>query len=187
MKIAILCPDAELKNVSDPRYEFATYLLKNLEDTSFDLTLFPVAMGNTNERTVSLTLLKGLYDFFTQVEGFDLIHNLVGLPPLYLNPIPKVPILTTFFESPHKEEISMIVSPPPVFFFSAIDTVTGLNGANFMGTITPSKITDQIPALYEKIDALTRREDHRPWGYYVVLADEPTTRSNASSSGRGNA
>ena len=36
-----------------------------------------------------------------------------------------------------------------------------------------SEMTEQALSLYEKIYTLTRREDHRPWGYYVVLADNP--------------
>ncbi len=67
----------------------------------------------------------------------------------------------------------MIQSPPPLLFFTTFETDFGLNGANSLGMISQREMESQIPAIYKKIDALTRREDHRPWGYYVVLADEP--------------
>ncbi len=38
-------------------------------------------------------------------------------------------------------------------------------------------LSDLVPgltSLYEKIIAWSRRQEHRPWGYYVVLTDAPT-------------
>ena len=34
-------------------------------------------------------------------------------------------------------------------------------------------MVDPLFALYERVTCQARREEHRPWGYYVVLADEP--------------
>jgi len=172
MKITILVPDTKSQTVSSPLYKFGSRLLKDLKDTPYDLSLYSIAIENLNHMTVSSTTLKDLYEFFSRAEGIDVVHNLIGLPPLYLVPNPVIPILTTLFKPPNEEMTSLMHSPPPQFFFSSIDTVTGIEGTNYLGTITPSKIPDQIPPLYEKINALARREDHRPWGYYVVLADE---------------
>jgi hypothetical protein len=37
---------------------------------------------------------------------------------------------------------------------------------------TERMVNDYIQ-VYEQILNLTKREDHRPWGYYTILSDEP--------------
>ncbi len=36
-----------------------------------------------------------------------------------------------------------------------------------------TRMVDDYIKVYEQIIARTKREDHRPWGYYTVLSDEP--------------
>ncbi|MCF6187692.1 MAG: phosphomannose isomerase type II C-terminal cupin domain [Desulfobulbaceae bacterium] len=38
------------------------------------------------------------------------------------------------------------------------------------------RMVDDYLKVYEQIISRTKREDHRPWGYYTVLADEPDHR-----------
>ncbi len=35
------------------------------------------------------------------------------------------------------------------------------------------RMVDEYIGVYENILAKTKREDHRPWGYYVILTDKP--------------
>ncbi len=173
MKVAVLVPEGIPRTeVADSRSIFTDSLLKILRSNAFDFTLHPIPADGSTGSSAPLKTLQALYNFFSKVEGVDLIHNLIGGLPLFLTPSLTVPILTTFFDKPLEETRSLIQSPPPLLFFSSFETTSELDGANFLGTIRAGEMEDQIPALYRKIDALTRREDHRPWGYYVVLADE---------------
>jgi glycosyltransferase involved in cell wall biosynthesis len=38
---------------------------------------------------------------------------------------------------------------------------------------TVERMVEEYVAVYERVLERTQREDHRPWGYYCVLADEP--------------
>lgn len=174
MKVSILVteeiPRAE---EADPCSLFTDKLVKILHENTIDFTLHPIpGTEHASQSIPSFKTLSTLHDFFSKVEGIDLIHNLIGDLPLFLTPFLTVPILTTFFSDPTKETRTLIQSPPPLLFFTTFETDFGLNGANSLGMISQREMESQIPAVYKKIDALTRREDHRPWGYYVVLADE---------------
>jgi len=174
MKVAILVPEAKaLSNGSDSRYAFGNRISEALRDTVNDMTLYPIPIYDPHDLSASFTTLHALYTFFTKAEGFDLIHNLIGLLPLFLNPTPITPILTTFLNPLSKEETAFIQTFHPLFFFSSIESNTSLENANFLGTFNASEMLTKIPELYKKILALTQREDHRPWGYYVILADNP--------------
>ena len=173
MKIALLVPEKN-RSFNDPTYSlFISQLPEVLKKAGFDFKQHLIPMDSIqNQETSILKILSSLRIFFSETEGIDLIHNLLGPLPLYLNPTPTIPLLTTFFEQPDKETVSLITSPPPLFFFTTASEKIRITGENNMGVIRPTEIEERIPALYEKISQLTRREDHRPWGYYVVLADE---------------
>ena len=174
MKVAILVPrETYQSETDDPRPLFLSNLPGALSDAGIDSSLIPISEDESpSPSSVSTDTLHDLYTFFSKAEGFDLIHNLVGLSPLYLNPRPVAPILTTLLVPPDEAMKAFVHASPPLFYFCAVESIGKLEGANFLGTFKISEMAKQIPDFYEKIHALTRREDHRPWGYYVVLADE---------------
>lgn len=61
---------------------------------------------------------------------------------------------------------------------AAVQQVAGLPRKTCRDCILSQRaILEMIPSLvglYERIIARARREEHRPWGYYVVLTDEPS-------------
>jgi len=174
MKVAVLVPrETYQSKADDTRSLFLSKLPGTLEDAAIDFTLFPISGDeNSSSSSIPTDTLHDLYTFFSKAEGFDLIHNLVGLSPLYLNPRPAAPILTTLLTPPDDKMKAFVQSSPPLVYFCAVGSVEGLSGANYLGKVEVPEMAKQIPDLYDKIHALTRREDHRPWGYYVVLADE---------------
>lgn len=60
---------------------------------------------------------------------------------------------------------------------AAVDQVATIQRKNcrdrVLGTRALADMVPSLMSLYERIIDRARREDHRPWGYYLVLADEP--------------
>lgn len=174
MKVAVLVPETKtIPDVSDPRYVFGTRISDALRGTENDVILYPIPIEDPHNFSASLTTLHALYRFFIGVEGFDIIHNLIGILPLFLYPAPVTPILTSLYTQPTKEENSFIQTLPHQFFFSSFESITKIENANFLGAFSASEMLREIPGHYKRILDLTKREDHRPWGYYVILEDNP--------------
>ncbi len=170
MKVVLLIPE-NISSRDTTRSLFVSRLSDILKKNGIDFTQRSIPQVS-DQASPPLKTLSALRAFFSNTGGIDLAHNLTGSLPLYVNPAPTIPLLTTFFELPERETLSLMASPPPAFFFTSASEDIRLAGTNAMGVITPEEIAERIPALYEKIYQMTRREDHRPWGYYVVLADE---------------
>ncbi len=174
MKVVILVPDEKSLSGSGACARLVSELPKILRRTgiAFTTQTIPFPNAKTARGFPPETLWK-IYNAFMGMEGVDLVHNLAGIPALLLAAHLQVPILTTFCAPPDAMGMDLIKAASPRRFFTAADPVKIPEGAQTLGAIVADTLTEQIPALYEKIHALTRREDHRPWGYYVVLSDEP--------------
>ncbi len=174
MKVVILAPDEKLPSGNDPRARIASGLPEILREAGIEFTIHPVPLKDSDSSSgVPLETLKEIYDVYNGLEGTDLVHNLVGIPALLLAAHLKVPILTTFCGPPDGIALALANAASPRRFFNAVDAIEIPEGVHFLETFRTEKMAAQIPVLYEKIHALTRREDQRPWGYYVVLSDEP--------------
>jgi mannose-6-phosphate isomerase-like protein (cupin superfamily) len=62
----------------------------------------------------------------------------------------------------------------------AVDAVKGLSKINRSAcrrfveeNFSTERMVNDYIQVYEQILDLTKREDHRPWGYYTILSDEP--------------
>ncbi len=178
MKIAVLIPEWKTKphQKSDPSNVYGILLAKPMKESGAEITPVSVVMdGSAQDSSPCYTssTLHTLYNFFSDMEEFDLIHNHLGLLPLFLNPRPTVPILTIFHNPLTEEEIQFVIKAHPLFYFISHVPLEMPESPNFMGTFPPEVMARHLPELTERILALTRREDRRPWGYYVILADEP--------------
>ncbi len=176
LKVAILNPKfmvEEGKRGSQGTI-FLASLIKRIKEL-YENTLFTVEMGKPSEISsdrFSLPTLQSLHTFFSKAEGFDLILNPLGILPLLMYPNPSIPVLTLFHTLPTDTEIAFVETASPLFFFASLAPTKAPENPNFLGSFSSEEITNQLPRLIEKIHVLTAREDHRPWGYYVVLADE---------------
>jgi len=177
MKIAVLIPEWKTQpyQETDPSNVYGILLTNTMKESGADITPIPVVMDETAQDPASCysaNTLYALYRFFTDMEKYDLVHNHLGLLPLFLNPRPIIPILTIFHDPLTNDEIRFVSQAPPLFFFISHVPLEIPDSSNFMGVFPPGDMARHLPELTEKILALTRREDRRPWGYYVVLADE---------------
>jgi glycosyltransferase involved in cell wall biosynthesis/quercetin dioxygenase-like cupin family protein len=63
----------------------------------------------------------------------------------------------------------------------AVDRIKKIDRATCRKTVeekyTVERMVEKYIAVYEQVLEMTKREDHRPWGYYQVLADEDTYKS----------
>lgn len=142
MKIAILVPtwDTRSWNQLDPGNVFGTLFTKMLKERGEEVTLFPIGMGDRPRAQsnwyVSSTL-HALHMFFAKAEGFDLIHNHLGLFPLLCNPAPTIPVLTTFYAPLTQEEITFIQNSPSLLFYTSACGEQVAEAPTFLPAVTP--------------------------------------------------
>lgn len=105
-------------------------------------------------------------------ESFDLVHHFMDLPPVY-SQVLDIPIVATveqvapeFLEQFHRVQ-------ERVFYVAEQGCPDALT---YFADLREQKANpaEAYHLIYQKVLDLRKREDHRPWGFYTVLADEPT-------------
>lgn len=105
-------------------------------------------------------------------ESFDLVHHFSELPPVY-SQVLDVPVVATVerISSEHLSQFQRIQER--VYYVAESGSPDSLR---YFADLREGAVNlaDAYHGIYQKVLELRKREDHRPWGYYTVLADEPT-------------
>jgi mannose-6-phosphate isomerase-like protein (cupin superfamily) len=120
---------------------------------------------------------------FARGNEFDLIHNHCDHLPLTYLSATTTPVLTTLYARPSPQALAVYGRARRRAFCVAADPAIGGEELGVMAVIPwtdvvsgmETVVTDYL-RVYDRIQRLCRREDHRPWGYYQVLLDEPTQK-----------
>ncbi len=109
-----------------------------------------------------------------RAEEFDIIHNHAGLMFTSLAGKSSTPVLTTIYDTPGGLELDMLRTYGDRSFYVSAVSEECTAGLECMEVIPAdsSEQVDRYTNVYNRIRELGKREDHRPWGYYRVLADE---------------
>ncbi|MFO8056470.1 MAG: cupin domain-containing protein [bacterium] len=117
-----------------------------------------------------------VYSFLLDhAEEFDLVHNHAGPLFLMLSGRTTTPILTTVYDPPSSLELDVYRECRDRSFFVPTVSEDMVADIRAREVIAPhaEDAADRYLELYKLILELKKREEHRPWGYYKVLADEP--------------
>jgi mannose-6-phosphate isomerase-like protein (cupin superfamily) len=200
MRVAMLAPIARrVAPDSDGLRERNIGLLtEGLVDSGLDVTLFATGESQTRARLIAVCPRGHLEDaslaadvwealHFSEAiargEEFDLIHNHCGhLPLTYLGGT-TTPVLTTLYASPSPRTLPVYRKYRDRVFYASASLELHCEGLELL-TMMPwmgfsggrEMMVAEHLRVYETIHQLCRREDHRPWGYYQVLLDEPTQK-----------
>ncbi|HBZ55165.1 MAG TPA: hypothetical protein DEO88_07145 [Syntrophobacteraceae bacterium] len=125
-----------------------------------------------------------LLEVSARAEEFDLIHNHCGYQALPYLLGTSTPILTTLHTSPPKPSLPVYQKVGDRTVYVAASPDVQCPEIELLATITWNGDTGDVGQLvagylqiYTQIMARRRREDHRPWGYYQVLLDEPAQKA----------
>jgi len=200
MRIAMLAPIVRriAPDGDGSREQYISLLTEGLVGNGVDITLFATQDSQTQASLVAVCPRGSLEDpslaaevwealhiseVFARGEEFDLIHNHCGhLPLTYLSGT-STPVLTTLYESPSAQTLPVYLKYRDRFLYAAasldvrcaeLDFLTMIPWMGFAGG-SEMMVAEHL-RVYEKIHQLCQREDHRPWGYYRVLLDEPTQK-----------
>lgn len=200
MRVAMLAPIARriAADGDGLRERHIALLTEGLVSRGLDVTLFATENSQTQARLVAVCPRGHLEDaslaadvwealhyseVFSMGEEFDLIHNHCGhLPLTYLRGT-TTPVLTTLYASPTSRTLPVYHKYRDRVFYASASLELRCEGLEIL-TMMPwtgfSSGGDMMVAehlrVYEKIHQLCKREDHRPWGYYQILLDEPTQK-----------
>jgi mannose-6-phosphate isomerase-like protein (cupin superfamily) len=200
MRVAMLAPIVRRIAPEDDgsREQYLSFLTEGLVRQGVDVTLFATEDSQTLARLVAVCprgyrddgnlapeIWKALHiaEVLSRSEEFDLIHNHCGCLPLTYLGANATPVLATIYTSPTPETLPVYVKYRERVFYAAaslevrcpeLDLLTMVPGMGFTSGID-IVVADHV-RVYEKILGLCKREDHRPWGYYRILLDEPTRK-----------
>jgi len=198
MKIAMILPVNEDETIGDDMSsgyllrKLSSELRKNgmevttisLRDGLRDSECIPNNMGKVTIKANSFLSSEGflaMADLFERGEQYELIHNHCGFLPLTYSELTSTPMLTSIYSPVPPDELtiykkynhrtfyvtsSQSLRNPELDYIANIDHTR--KDSNSMEELVNSYIR-----VYEKIIDQTRREDHRPWGFFEILADSP--------------
>lgn len=163
MRIAILSPVAN--NVG------SNALARELQSRGHQVSLIEA-------RDSDVTTDLALANLLAHADDFDVVHTFAGHHVLsYVGTMRTVVIACVTQQ--------MISSAPELYrhfhervHYVAPSAIEGANGLKLAAVIPWDKASDPevfaaFEELYTRLVAKAARVDRRPWGYYVVLADEP--------------
>jgi mannose-6-phosphate isomerase-like protein (cupin superfamily) len=200
MRIAMLAPIARrIAPYGDgSREQYVSLLTDGLAGRGIDVTLFATLDSSTRARLAGVCprglsedpglapdVWEALHiaEVFGRGEEFDLIHNHCGhLPLTYANGA-STPLLTTLHASPSPQVLPIYRRYRERSFYTAATPEVRCDDLDFLAMIPwmglggggDLMVTEHL-RVYEEIERLCQREDHRPWGYYRVLLDEPAQK-----------
>lgn len=130
--------------------------------------------------SLSLTSLINLSGFFERAHDYGLIVNLCGAAPLLMSGITDTPMLNVLNQPTYRQHSKFYDSYSTgrhfVWCESSVLQAYPLPGPVIdMGSGSEREVIEKISdGLFKAGKELLKRlqkEDHRPWGYYVVLSD----------------
>lgn len=199
MRVAMLYPAGEGRSLRGKgfRENLVSLLTAGLERKGVIVTLFEVenvarscAFADSLLRGESEDAAEGpevqgslqIAELFERGDEFDLIHNhLDGLPLTYLK-MTSTPVLTTIYEALSLQVLPVYRKYNGWAYYLAVDDSPPHPELNYIATIrhdleteggNDDRIVEDYFHVYRKIVAQRHREDHRPWGFYRVIEDEP--------------
>lgn len=188
MRIAILSPtaDSPAAEYHDGRELVVSALTEGLTARGVHVTVFAPACGG-NSTGGRLTALDGangdcsvarvreclhIGELFERADEFDLIHNHVGALPITYASLVKTPLLTTIYGCPSEDVMPVYRQYDQKTYYVASRESERSSELTYFELVDHcSGLVDDYLAVYERIIDKTKREDHRPWGYYEVLSD----------------
>ncbi len=105
---------------------------------------------------------------YAAAREFDLIHDHLGYATLGYASLVDVPVIATLYAAPDDEQRGMLASSAAVCVACGFEGDDGSFAARFDAD---EGLVDATIALYEQL--LEQRENYRPWGFYLILEDQP--------------
>lgn len=187
MKVAFLTP--AVWNVESPGKIFSPDIISEVigafGSLGWDVENVPSEIrvsGNSQSEYMGMSLraLENLSAFFGKAQDYALIYNFCGMAPLLLSGITDTPVLTVLDRQGYMQAGRFYDDHVSTCHFVWIED-TGINDiplSGFVINIAQTVANDRNMKVAEGLftagkDLLKRlrKEDHRPWGYYVVLSD----------------
>jgi mannose-6-phosphate isomerase-like protein (cupin superfamily) len=199
MRLAMLAPIAHRISSQHQghREKVVSLLTEGLVRRGVEVTLFATQDSETKGKLASVVprgyeedpkMAPGVWEplhisgVFESGDEFDLIHNHLDCLPLTYLKMTSTPMVTTIHEalSPQVLDVykkynglAFYVAASDALRYPELDCVATIRqGVDEEGFSVERMVLDYF-RVYEKILAQRHREDHRPWGYYLVLEDEP--------------
>jgi mannose-6-phosphate isomerase-like protein (cupin superfamily) len=169
MRIAILAP---ARKSAPDLFDQATALVEGLEQKDVAVELIDIEEF-VNEKTA-----EGVACLAEQIDlagHFDLVHNFAGTLPPALVRFCEAPMIVTLDGTETENDTLFLASCGEEVIFVANKSGLKIYGLTLRDTIAADApdFVERYLALYLTVHDNTKREDHRPWGYYVILSDEP--------------
>lgn len=143
-------------------------LIGGLKSASHNVVLFEA------QKTHGIKDYLALSNLFLGANSFDIIHSHIGPSPLLFSRFISTPIVTTIYNDPPEEDVSIYKRYKNTCFYVATSHSTVASELPYIAIIDPkqSNMVDSYIRVYDDIIRGSAREDHRPWGYYEVLSDD---------------
>jgi len=140
--------------------------------------------GYEEDPTIPPKVWEALHisELFECSDEFDLIHNHLDYLPLTYLKVTSTPVVTTIDTALSAEILPIYKKYNGLAYYVATSDAHRHPELDYIATIRHGPGKEQFSAdrvvldylrVYEKILSQRHREDHRPWGYYLVLEDEP--------------
>ena len=105
---------------------------------------------------------------YAAAREFDLIHDHLGYATLGYGSLVDVPVIATLYAAPDAEQRKLLADSAAVCVACGFEDPDGLCAAHI--DAGEDLVAAHI-ALYERV--LADRENYRPWGFYLILEDQP--------------
>ncbi len=188
MKVAFLTPaDSEIDEKSGI-WSSETQLNVSRELMNLGMDVVRVSLnadagdfsGLNNGQIISLQTLRFLTRFLERSYDYGLVFNFCGVTPLILSGVTQTPMITVLDGGMYQKAAGIYDDYvlDGNFIWCAVDPASNLplpGPAINLAEISRDQWSYQIASdLFNEAKALLKRkqkEDHRPWGYYVILSD----------------
>ena len=199
MRLAMLSPIVR-RTASQHRGHRETVvslLTEGLVKRGVEVTLFATRDSETKGRLMGVvprgceedpTMVPAIWEslhvseVFERGDEFDLIHSHLDYLPLTYLRLSSTPMVTTIHGILSPQVLPIYKKYNGLAFYVATSDAHRSPELDYIATIRQDTDGEGFSAermildylrVYEKILSQRHREDHRPWGYYVVLEDEP--------------
>jgi mannose-6-phosphate isomerase-like protein (cupin superfamily) len=199
MRVAMLSPIAwrTAPQRDGHRESVVSFLTEGLVRRGVEVTLFATRNSETTAKLVGVclhgykedpTISPEVWEWlhiaklFEHGDEFDLIHNHMGCLPLTYMKMTSTPVVTTIYGDLSAAVLPVYKTYAGRAFYVAINNDNRHPELDYTATIehgvyeagdAADRMVEAYLRVYEEVLAQRHREDHRPWGYYRVLADEP--------------